>query len=100
MTETTKLHIHILILVLMTLTFIVGLYSDIYRPIFFKLSIVSETTKLHIHILISVLMTLTFLQGHSCMRNPKHRFLGNLDVDLDEIQFVIFKGENPDNVLL
>ena len=46
-----------------------GLCSDIYRPIFFKLGTIIETTKFYI--LISVWMTLTFIQGHSCMRNQK-----------------------------
>ena len=33
-------------------------------------------------------MTLTFIQGHSYMRNQKFgvRFLGNFEVDLEEIQ--------------
>ena len=44
----------------------IGLYSDIYRPISFKLVMIIETSNLYI--LISW-MTLTFLQGHSCIRN-------------------------------
>ena len=45
----------------------VGLYSDIYRAISFKLFMRIGNTKLCI--LISVWMTLIFIQGHSCMRN-------------------------------
>ena len=47
--------------------FDVGLYSDIYRVISFKLGVVMETTKLCILILVS--MTSAFIQDHSCMRN-------------------------------
>ena len=47
----------------------VGLHSDIYRPISFKLGMMVEITGLYI--LISVWMTLTFFQGHSRIRNQK-----------------------------
>ena len=48
----------------------VGLYSDIYRHIFFfKLCIMIETARFYV--LISAWMTLTFIQGHSCIRNKK-----------------------------
>ena len=49
--------------------FDIGLYSDIYRPISFKLGMMIEITK--IYICVSVWMTLTFIQGHSCMKNRK-----------------------------
>ena len=45
----------------------IGLYSDIYRPVSFKLAIMIGTTKFFM--LISVWIKLTFIQGHSCMRN-------------------------------
>ena len=47
----------------------VGLYSNIYRPISFKLSIMIKIIELYI--LISVWMTLTFIQDHSCIGNQK-----------------------------
>ena len=47
--------------------FHVGLYSDIYRPISFKLGMMIETTKFYI--LISVWMTLT--QGNCCIEIKK-----------------------------
>ena len=47
----------------------IGLYSDIYKPISFKLGVKIETTKLYI--LISVWITVIFIQDHSCMRNQK-----------------------------
>ena len=50
-------------------TFNIGLFSDIYRPISIKLSIILETTR-H-YVLISVWMTLTFIQGHIFMSNQK-----------------------------
>ena len=50
-------------------SFNIGLYSDIYGQISFKLGIMIETTKLYI--LISVLVTFTFIQGHRCMGNQK-----------------------------
>ena len=67
--------------------FNIGLYSDIYRPISFKLSMI-EATKLYI--VISVRMTIIFIQSHSFMRNQKLgvHLLANLHVDLDEIQHV------------
>ena len=65
----------------------IGLYLDIYRPVFFKLSVMIETTKLYIFM--SVWMTLIFIQGHSCMRNQKlwFNFLTNLGINLDEILY-------------
>ena len=47
----------------------VGLFSDIWRPIYFKLGMMIRTTKLYM--LIPVWITLTFIQGHSCIRNSK-----------------------------
>ena len=44
--------------------FNVGLHSDIYRLISFKLGMRIKRIKLHI--LITVLKTLTFIQGHTC----------------------------------
>ena len=49
--------------------FKIGLYSDIYIPISFKLGMMIRISKLYI--LVSVWMSLTFIQGHSCMRNQK-----------------------------
>ena len=46
-----------------------GLYSNIFRPISFKLDVMIGPTKFYI--LISVWMTLTFIRGHSCVRNQK-----------------------------
>ena len=54
-------------------------YSNIYRPISFKLGMMIETTK--VYILIPVWMTFKFILGHSCMINHKllhpfsHKFL-------------------------
>ena len=42
------------------------MYSDIYRPISFKVGMIIEITNLWI--LVSVWMTLTFIHGHSCMK--------------------------------
>ena len=50
----------------------VGLYSDIYRPIFFKLGMVIETTDSYT--LTLVWMISTFNQGHSYMRNQNLLF--------------------------
>ena len=47
----------------------VGLYSNIYKPIYFKLGMLTETTKSYI--LISVWITLTFIQVHSFMWKQK-----------------------------
>ena len=49
--------------------FQVGLYSDFYSLVSFKLYMMIETTKLYI--LMSVWMPLTFIQGYNCMRNKK-----------------------------
>ena len=51
------------------LYFTIGLHLDIYRPVYFKLCMMTETTKLDNHILILVWMTLNFVQSHSCLRN-------------------------------
>ena len=48
--------------------FNVGLYSDIYGPISFKLNMVIVITRLYI--LMSVWITLTFTQGHQKLRRP------------------------------
>ena len=56
-------------LILLKKNFNVGLYSDIWKPNYFKFDVIIETTKLYI--LLSVWMTLTFIQGHSCIRNEK-----------------------------
>ena len=50
-----------------------GLYSDIYRPISFKLGVMIETTKFCS--LISVWVTLIFIQNNSLMRNQNIRCL-------------------------
>ena len=66
-----------------------GLYSDIYRPVSFRLRLMIETTKLYI--LISVLVALTIIQGHICMRIKKKLnapFIANLGIGLDEIWYV------------
>ena len=47
------------------IAFIMGLYSNMYRPISLKLGVMIETTKFYI--LISVWMTVTVIQGHSCV---------------------------------
>ena len=52
--------------ILLKQTFKIGLYSDMYRPISFKLGMIKTTM---LYILISDWMTLTFIQGRSCMRN-------------------------------
>ena len=44
----------------------VGLYSDIYRLISSKLSLMIETATLHI--LIPVWMILSFVKGYSCIK--------------------------------
>ena len=59
----------------------VGLYSDVYIQISFKLSMMTETTKLYI--LLSVWMTLTLIQGHSYGKSKS-----NFSIDLYEIQYV------------
>ena len=66
----------------------VGVYSDIYRPISFKLFMMIRT--INPYILISVWMTLTFIQGNSCIRKKKLgvHFLANTFIDLNEIQYV------------
>ena len=59
----------------------VGLLSNIYLPISFKLG----------YILISVLMTLTFIVGHSCMRNQElwcPFSLKKIAVNLEATQYV------------
>ena len=60
------------------------LYSDIYRPISFKLGFTIKTMKFYI------LVTLTFIQGHSCIRNQNLsiHFLANLCINLHRIQCV------------
>ena len=63
----------------------VGLHSDIYILISFKLRIMIKTIKFCI--LISVWMTLTFIQGYSCINFGIH-FLANLNIHVDEIQYV------------
>ena len=55
-----------------TQTFNVGVYSDTYEAIYFKLGVMIRNTKLYI--LKSVWATLTFFQGHRYMRNPKLAF--------------------------
>ena len=47
----------------------IGLYSDIYRVISFKLGVMVGTTMLYI--LISVWMTMAVIKSHSCMKNGK-----------------------------
>ena len=47
----------------------VGLCSDIYRAISYKLSMMIDTTELYC--LIPVWMTWIFIQGHCCMRKQK-----------------------------
>ena len=65
--------------------FNIGLHSDIYRPVSFKLSMMVETTKLYI--LIYVWLTMTFIQGHDCTRNQKLWCpFSKLSINLDEIQ--------------
>ena len=64
----------------------IALYSDICRPISFKLDMMIGTTKLSIFC--SVWIILTFFQGHSFMRYSKPQFLRNFAMDLDEIQSV------------
>ena len=49
--------------------FNVGLHSDIYRLISFKLSMMIEMTECYI--LMAVWVTLTFIHGHIGMRNQK-----------------------------
>ena len=46
-----------------------GLYSDIYNPVSFKVNIMIEITRFYIFI--SVLDDLHFIQGHSRMGNQK-----------------------------
>ena len=53
--------------------FNVGLYSDIYRWVSFKLSMMIKTTRLFRSI--SVWMTMTVIQGHSCKRNKKKTWM-------------------------
>ena len=62
----------------------VGLYSNIYLPLSFKLGLMIETTMLCI--LISVWKTLTFPQGQSSIKNKKSfdvHFLAYLIIDLE-----------------
>ena len=97
--------------------FDIGLHSDIYRPISFKLGMMIETTKLYI--LISVYMTLTLIKGHICVGNQKLCCPFLADVVSIWMKFsmfattcwfvqahakfilnVIFKGENSAGMLL
>ena len=65
----------------------VGLYSDNYRSICFKLCVMIEITKLSIFI--SVWMTLTFIQCHTYIRNQKLWCpFSHKSINLDEIQYV------------
>ena len=69
--------------------FDVGLHSNIYELISFKLGMMTKTTK--ICILLSVWMALTFIQDHSCMQMIKNLsvcFLRCFAVDLHENQYV------------
>ena len=50
---------------------IIALSSDIYKMIYFKLSVVIETTV--IYMCLFVMATLTFIQGHSCIRHQSIR---------------------------
>ena len=54
-------------------SFNVGLYSDIYRSVSFRLGMVIETTK--VYVLISVWMIFTFIQGNSCIKKKKKKTL-------------------------
>ena len=65
--------------------FNVGLYSDIYRSIAFKLGMMRETAMLYV--LISVWMTLTFVQGHSSSKKFEVHVLANLSIYLDKFQY-------------
>ena len=67
--------------------FYVGLYSDVYRPISFKLGLIIETTKLYI--LVSALMSLTSTQVTVVleMKDFGINFLANSSIDLNEIQY-------------
>ena len=68
-------------------SFDVGMYSNIYRLISFKLGMMIENSK--IYSLISVRLTFTFILGHSTIRNQKMlcRFSQKFAVGLDEIQY-------------
>ena len=49
-----------------------------------------KTSNSKFYIFISVWMTFTLIQGHSFIRSHKYdvHFLANLDLSLDEIQYV------------
>ena len=65
----------------------ISLYSEIYRPIFFKLDAMIGTTTLSI--LVSVWMTLAFKVTIAWeIMNFNVQFLRNFAVDLDEIHYV------------
>ena len=76
------------VLLTVSKSFNTGMQSDVYESISFKLCMMIDTIILYI--LFSVSMTLTFIQGHSCIRNQYFgvHFLTNLNIDLDEIQYV------------
>ena len=94
----------------------IGLYSNIYRLMSFKLGMIIKTSELYIFV--SVWMTLTFIQGHGCVRKKVCvHFLSKLDTDLNEFQDVAttcwfvgahaemilhsrFKGGNSTDVIL
>ena len=63
----------------------VDLYSDVYRVISVKLSVVKETSKLHILIPVWMIKVTSALETN----NLAAYFLTNLSISLDEIQYML-----------
>ena len=72
-TRWAKAHWSIFAILILFKKCTIGLYSDIYRPICFKLRMTLESTKLYI--LISVWMALAFIQVHSFSLNYNNKVL-------------------------